>query len=358
MLLRRLSVNRLFLLACGLLPALSACTAEMPQTTLTPKSYNAQAIFDLFEPIFWMAVAVFFIVEAMLIYSVFRFRTRDDAKGIPEQLHGNEKLEITWTIIPAIILGVIFFMTLNTLNIVHTPPASAGSALNVRIIGHQWWWEFQYPDVRTADGKVLSTANDLHVPASAVVNYTLETVDVIHSFWVPHLGGKMDLVPGKVNRFYFVAPAQGHDFFGQCAEFCGAQHANMRFITVVDGDSDYQAWLKNQQAVAATPTSADARLGADLFARSGCVACHNINGAVPVTDGKIGPNLTHVASRKTIAGGTLANNKANLSKWLHNPEAIKPGNAMAATMKGIVAGWGADADKNIAALVEYLSSLK
>ena len=355
---RRPSVPRRGLLLGALLLSLTACLPEIPLTTLAPKTSNAQAIFNLFEPIFWMGVIVFVVVEAVLFYSVFRFRTRDNSRGVPEQLHGNTALEIGWTIVPAVILSVIFYMTLVTLQEVHTPPANAKSAITAKVVGHQWWWEVQYPEFKTADGRPVSVGTDMHVPAGAVVNYTLETADVIHSFWVAQLGGKMDLIPGKLNKLFFVAPAKAGEFIGQCAELCGMQHANMRFHVMVDSDSDFQAWMKNQQASAGAPTGDKAKLGADLFTKAGCLACHNLAGAAPVTDGKIGPNLTHVGGRKSLAGGTILNSKEGLAKWLRNPDAVKPGNLMAGTMKGIVASWGADADKNIDALVEYLSGLK
>lgn len=354
---RRLSFLKPAALLAGGLLSLSACLPEIPQTTLAPKTSNAVAIFDLFTPIFWTGVVVFFVVEALLLYSVFRFRSRDNSKGVPEQLHGNTPLEIGWTIVPAVILGVIFFLTLQTLNVVHTPPVSASAPqFNARIVGHQWWWEIQYPDYKNADGQPVTVGTDMHVPAGAVVNYTLESADVIHSFWVPQLGGKMDLIPGHVNRFYFVAPQTAGEFFGQCAEFCGAQHANMRFHVFVD--KDFNAWVENQKQPAAAAASDKARAGAQLFATAGCLACHNMAGVAPVTEGKIGPNLTHVGSRASIAGATLPLTKANLSRWLHDPDAVKPGNLMAGTMRGIVSGWGADADKNIDALVEYLTSLQ
>ncbi|MBI5878551.1 MAG: cytochrome c oxidase subunit II [Chloroflexi bacterium] len=355
---RRLNFLKPAALLAGGLLSLSACIPEIPQTTLAPKTSNATAIFNLFEPIFWTAVVVFFIVEALLFYSVFRFRSRDHSWGVPEQLHGNTSLEIGWTIIPAVILGVIFFLTLQTLTVVHNVPAAAASGpqVNVRVVGHQWWWEFQYPDYKTADGQIVSVGSDMHVPAGAVVNYTLESVDVIHSFWAPQLGGKMDLVPGHVNRFYFVAPKETGEFAGQCAEFCGAQHANMRFHVMVD--KDFSAWIENQKKPAAAPATDKARQGAQLFATAGCLACHNAGGVAAVTEGKIGPNLTHLGSRTTIAGGSLPLTKDNLSRWLHNPDDVKPGNLMAGTMRQIVAGWGGNADANIDALVEYLTSLK
>ena len=355
MLLRRATIVRTIvpLLSIGLTLALSACSASLPQTITEPKSDNAISIYRLFEPIFWTAVVVFVVVEALLIYSAFRFRARGNANDIPEQIHGNTPLEIGWTIAPAVILGVIFLLTAQTLNAVSEPPPS-NKIVNIKVFGHQWWWEFQYPDVQTAEGKPLVVASDLHIPTGSLVKYSLESVDVIHSFWVPALGGKTDLVPGHVNHGFFSAP-QVVETPGQCAEFCGAEHAQMRFHVIVQSDADYQAWLKNQQALPTPPTGL-AKTGADLFAKSACIGCHTIGGTAAV--GLVGPNLTHFASRETIAAGTLPNTPENLSKWLHNPEAVKPGNDMSTAMATTIQTWGPDAEKNIEALVAYLESLK
>lgn len=356
--LRRSSLLRIGLLGVGWLLSLvlSACSSDLPQSTLNPKTENALAVYRLFEPIFWTAVVVFVIVEALLIYSVFRFRARGNANAIPQQLHGNTPLEIGWTIAPAVVLGIIFLLTAQTLNAVTEPP-KGGPTLNVKVYGHQWWWEFQYPDFKTSEGKSVTTASDLHVPAGATVNYTLESVDVIHSFWVPQLGGKTDLIPGHINRGFFVAPKGSTEpFGGQCAEFCGTQHAQMRFHVIVDGDADFQAWVKGQQTLPAAPTG-EAKDGAALLLKSGCVACHTIGGTKEAV-GVLGPNLTHFGSRTTIAAGVLPNTPQNLSKWLRDPAAVKEGNDMAATMSSIVKGWGGDADKNIQLLVAYLESLK
>lgn len=335
------------------LVGLTACSYS-PQSTLDPRSNTAVAEYDLLVPIFWAAVVVFVIVEALLVYSVFRFRSRGDPNAIPVQFHGNTSLEIGWTIAPAIVLGVIFLMTAQTLNVVHSPPAAAASGINVHVIGHQWWWEFQYPDLLTAEGKPITTASDAHIPAGQVINYTLESVDVIHSFWVPQLGGKTDVIPGHTNRGFFNAPQVGQ-YFAQCAEFCGTQHAQMRFRVIAQSAGDFDAWVKGQQALPAPPSGL-AQQGADLFAASACIGCHTIAGTKAV--GVIGPNLTHFGSRMTIAAGVLDNTPDNLSKWLHDPEAVKPGNDMSVAMHTVVSQWGADADKNIAMLVAYVESLK
>ncbi|MBI3734824.1 MAG: cytochrome c oxidase subunit II [Chloroflexi bacterium] len=335
------------LVGVALVLGLSACTSDLPQTTLYPKGTSASLVHDLLQPIFWTAVAVFVIVEGLLVYSVARFRSRRDPKAIPFQLHGNTPLEIAWTIAPAIVLGIIFFLTVSTINAVGDLPKSA-NAINVRVIGHQWWWEFQYPDLK------LVTASDMHIPAGQTVAYTLESVDVIHSFWVPQLGGKTDLIPGHINKGSFSADQPG-EFFGQCAEFCGQQHAQMRFHVIADTAADFQAWVKNQQSLPPA-LAGKAKDGADLFAKIGCAGCHTIAGTNAI--GLVGPNLTHFGSRNTIAAGVLANTPDNLRAWLRDPEKVKPGNDMSAFMTTTVKGWGASAGQNIDLLVEYLTSLK
>ena len=353
--LRRPSVFRSGVLFLALLLpfALTGCASDLPQTFLDPHSESAVLTYRLFEPIFWMAVVVFVIVEALLVYSAFRFRAHGNVKGLPEQMHGNTPLEIGWTIAPAIILGIIFLMTAQTLAAVSTPPVG-GKEIRVDVFGHQWWWEFQYPDLKAPDGKPLSTAGDMHVPAGSTVKYSLQSVDVIHSFWVPQLNGKIDLIPGHINRGFFNAPKPG-EFLGQCAEFCGAEHAQMRFKVFMESDADFQAWVKNQQSLPAAPAGLAAQ-GADLFAKSSCIGCHAIAGTKAL--GLVGPNLTHFASRSTIAAGSLPNTSENLSKWLHSPESVKPGSDMGVAMANTIEAWGPDAEKNIALLVAYLTSLK
>ncbi|MCA1554056.1 MAG: cytochrome c oxidase subunit II, partial [Chloroflexi bacterium] len=304
-----MSFRRRMLLACAglvLAFALGACSAS-PQSTLNPRSSNAAAIYDLLVPIFWAAVVVFVIVEALLVYSVFRFRTRGDPNAIPVQFHGNTPLEIGWTIAPGVVLGVIFIMTAQTLTAVHNAPPSP-AAIAVRAIGHQWWWEFQYPDIKTEEGKPVTTASDLHIPEGQTINYTLESVDVIHSFWAPQLGGKTDLIPGHTNHGFFSA-AQVGEYFGQCAEFCGEQHAQMRFRVFAQSAGDFDAWVKRQQSIP-TPPPGLAQQGAALFVASACIGCHTVGGTKAL--GAIGPNLTHFGSRTNIAAGMLDNTPENL----------------------------------------------
>jgi cytochrome c oxidase subunit 2 len=231
----------------------------------------------------------------------------------------------------------------------------------VLVKGHQWWWEFQYTDLG------VTTANELHIPVNIQVNLQLESNDVIHSFWVPHLAGKTDVIPGRQNHLWLQADEPG-TYQGQCAEFCGIEHALMRLQVVAESQSDFNTWVQGQRAIpslAATPTpgpgaagtpgaqgtpSADASLvaqGAQLFATGACITCHTLRGTP--AQATVGPDLTHFASRKTLAANTLTNTPANLAKWLHNPQAIKPGNDMPNLNLS---------DSDVDALVAYLESLK
>jgi cytochrome c oxidase subunit 2 len=213
--------------------------------------------------------------------------------------------------------------------------------LQIEVVGHQWWWEFHYPDSNVV------TANEVHVPLGRPVNFSLRSVDVLHSFWVPQMGGKMDVIPGHRNHLYFTPEAVG-EYHGQCTEFCGIQHANMRFRLVVDSPAEFQAWVQRQQQPApAQPPSEELLRGQQAFTRSGCIACHTIEGTS--AQGTIGPNLTHVGSRSTIGAGILDNTPENVAAWIKDPQAIKPGNLMPNLHVR---------PDDITAIVTYLESLK
>ena len=340
-------------LLLGVLGLLSAgCSTGNPQSTIDPRGPNAQMIYDLMVlPIFVPAVIVFFVVEGVLIWTVFRYRGRE-GDPLPVQTHGNTPLEITWTIIPAIILIVILYFTFQTQAALAHPPESR-DAVNVRVIGHQWWWEFQYPDLG------VTTANELHIPTGVPINVTLESIDVIHSFWVPLLGGKQDAIPGRVNRMWLQADREG-TYFAQCAEFCGVQHALMRFLVVAESQSSFNSWATNERRLqgfgsAAIPTPAPGQQpslvqqGATLFASGACITCHTVRGTQAA--GIVGPELTHFGSRKSIAANTLPKDDAglNLKRWLRNPQAVKPGSLMPNLNLS---------EADIEAIAAYLESLK
>lgn len=318
------SLKSIKILIAGLLlvaaTALAGCAAA--PKALSPASTSAGQISNLTLTVYLIAAGVFVIVEGGLVFAAIRFRQKPN-QALPKQIEGNRTLEIAWTVAPAIILAFVFIISMKTLGFVaYQPVNAAGSAdpqaLNVRVVGHQWWWEFDYTDLG------ITTANEYHVPIGQVVNLDIESLDVVHSYWVPQLGGKIDAIPGHTNHTWFEATQTGQ-FHGQCAEFCGLQHANMRFVVYVDTPSQFQAWVKDQQAAIPTASGAAAQ-GEQIFTQGACVGCHTIDGTN--AKGTLGPNLTHFASRGTFAGGVLANTPDNLSRWLANPQAIKPGNDM------------------------------
>ncbi len=335
-----------------LLAALPLAGCAGSPSPLLPASQNSASIYDLTVIIFLIAAAVFIIVEGMLLYSVIRF-SRVSRDGEPRQIEGNAKLEIAWTAAPAIVLLIVFFVSLQALfplasrpsasgksaSSSSAPAANANESLRVTAIGHQWWWEFNYPD------RQIVTANELHVPVGVIVNIDVESADVIHSFWVPQLGGKIDVIPGHQNHTWFQAKQVG-TFHGQCAEFCGIEHANMRFEVVVETPDQFQAWVGQQQAGVAVKTG-DAAKGEQVFMNGACIGCHTINGTK--AQGKVGPNLTHLASRAMFAGAILETTPENLARWLADPPAIKPGTAMPNLHL---------TPEQISALVAYLASLK
>lgn len=323
--------------------AATACWGNNPQDTLAPRGPVARDQKALFYPAFWIAVAVFFLVEGLLVYAVVHFRHRGGDR-IPKQVHGNTRIEVLWTIAPTLLLALLTIPTVAT--VYNLAPKKSGNPLTVNVIGHQWWWEFEYPDLGVV------TANELHIPVNRRVNITLKSVDVIHAFFVPSLAGQLDAVPGHENEMWIQSDHAG-EYLGQCTQFCGTSHAFMRFRVMADADFD--GWVAAQKAPPVAPTAAT-QAGADLFAKQtfanagfkggACFACHSING---VSAGKVGPNLTHFASRKTFAGSSLDNTPENVAKWLHNPQAVKP--------EAIMPNLGLS-QQEIDTLVTYLESLK
>jgi cytochrome c oxidase subunit 2 len=317
------------LAGCGLL--------DSPATTLTPRSDFGGTSHRIFLQILGWDTAIFLVVQVLLLVAIFRFRERDPG-ALPKQVRGSAALETAWTLIPAVILTFIAFPTVAAIfRTQGTPPANA---LRVRVVGHQWWWEFQYPDLG------ITTATDLHLPAGQPVSLDLASNDVIHSFWVPQLGGKRDAIPGDTNRIVLDAKATGR-YYGQCAEFCGASHANMRHLAVIETPEAFAAWAARQKEPAPTPPDGTpAAAGLQLFRTGTCVGCHTVRG---VSAGNIGPDLTHFGSRTTIAGGMLPNTDADLARWIRSAPRVKPGSLMPEHNLG---------DAELAALVTYLRSLQ
>lgn len=315
---------------------LTGCSLASPMTTVEPKSDLGRQIHDLFMNISGWDLFIFVVVEALLIGVAFAFRDLPGREE-PKPVHGHLGLEIAWTLIPVVIVVSIAVPTIATVfkSDYVSPPRDA---LPVEVIGHQWWWEFRYP------GLGVTTANELHLPVGRPISLDVKSADVIHSFWSPPLGGKRDLIPGRVNHLTFTVDAAG-EYPGQCAEFCGASHANMRFTVVAQAARDFEAWAAGLKRAPAPPVG-EAAKGLQTFLSAGCVACHTIQG---VAFGVVGPNLTHVGSRKTLAGGILKNTPEDLARWLKDPPGTKPGALMPKLPL---------TDQQITALVAYLRSLQ
>jgi cytochrome c oxidase subunit 2 len=303
----------------------AGCAGNAPQDTLDPAGPNADKELGLFQLVFWVAVVVFVLVQGLVIVAIVRFRRRDgDDTKEPVQVHGNTRLELGWTVVPALILLVLAIPSVAT--IFELARAPEDEPLNVTMVGRQFWWEYRYTDRDTG----FNTANELHIPVGRSVRIvedgTLGNADVIHSWWVPKLSGKTDNIPGRINTLTLKADEPG-TYLGQCAEFCGLSHANMRLRVIAQPPTDFERWVAAQKQPGPTQPSAEspAGQGLALFAAKGCSGCHTVTG---FSRGKVGPDLTHVYSRQTFAGGMFDMNVDNLRRWLRDPPGEKPGARM------------------------------
>jgi cytochrome c oxidase subunit II len=290
----------------------------------SPVSTPASSIATLAWFILAVSAAIFLIVFGLLLYSVVRFRARaTDEPREPAQLYGSNHIEFAWTAIPVLIVFVLVLTTIRTIYDVQAAREPAG-AIHVRVIGHQWWWEFRYPDLG------IVTANELHVPLSDPAHPTptwlrLESADVAHSFWVPRLAGKTDLIPNRINTMW-MAPHQAGIYLGQCAEFCGTEHAMMLLRVVVEPRPVFDQWVATQRLSAASP-GVEAH-GRQVFESNACVSCHSVSGTR--AHGTYGPDLTHLMSRQTIGSGVALNTPQHLRIWVGDPGRMKPGVLMPA----------------------------
>ncbi|MDQ2767042.1 MAG: cytochrome c oxidase subunit II [Gemmatimonadota bacterium] len=413
-------------LALLLLVGLSACNSFTPNTIFGAHSEFGHSVDILTRRLLYLGILVFILVEALLVFILVKFRDKDGNREA-KQIHGNTTLEIGWTLVPAIILAFIAVPTIKT--IFKTQAKAIPNALQVEVIGHQWWWEFRYPQYG------VITANELYLPVGRTANFALTTKDVLHSFWIPQLNGKRDLISNHTNYIWFT-PDSSFAWNGFCAEYCGTSHANMRFKVFTVTPAEFDAWAAHQKtnafgsapapapgdttkAAAApsvltvatstgtttpagqiakapvatpvmnvsdtasatypraklpawvipkTPTpvaltfdasaEGDAARGAVLFKTAPCIACHAIRG-VPTAAGIVGPNLTHVGSRTTIAGGLYPNDLKHIQLWIKNAPAMKPGSLMPLFGKAEKGDTpGVYTDQQIADLAAYLSSLK
>ncbi|MBB4638183.1 cytochrome c oxidase subunit II [Longimicrobium terrae] len=339
----------------ALLPVLlllaSACgddhLTRFPQTTFAPATEMASEQMWLFHLTMWMGIVVGLLTFGLMGWILWKFRYRP---GGPEaqQFHGNTTLEIAWTLLPALIVAVIAVFTVRAIFI--TQPEPPANALNVRVIGKQWWWEFQYAVGRDT----IITANEIHVPVGQPVQLLLESDNVLHSFWVPQMAGKRDLITNRVNRLVFT-PREPGVYMGQCAEFCGDSHALMKMRLIAHTPDGFRQWLENEARPAVEPTdSASAvAVGKKLVTQGVCAGCHVIKGTPMV--GRTGPVLTHFGRRRTLAAGIMENNAANLHSWIRNAPAVKPGSKMP-QLGGDVQN--ALSDEQISYIVAYLQSLQ
>jgi cytochrome c oxidase subunit 2 len=324
-------VLALFVTALGGL--LAACTQEYPYNSLAPAGPVADKQADLFWLVFWIAVGVFVLVEGLLVFAMIRFRRRS-ADDVPKQIHGNTRLEIIWTILPALLLAGIAVPTVGTIFDLAQEPEGA---LEIDVTGHQWWWEVRYPSLGVV------TANEIHIPTGEPVILNLTSADVIHSFSVPRLAGKTDMLPGRTNTMNLAADEPG-TYLGQCAEFCWASHAKMKFRVVAQERPDFEAWVESQKQSATAPPS-----DIEVLVTGTCMSCHTIRGAGESLAVQPAPDLTHVGGREMIAADVLPNDEEGLTEWLRNPPAVKPHAKMPNYNL---------TDDQVEALVAYLLSLK
>jgi cytochrome c oxidase subunit 2 len=339
---RTASLSGAFLFCC-MTTAAAADPASTGTNIFAPQSTPARSILHLSTFVLTVTGIIFAVVFTLLVYSISKFRARSaDANSEPAQVYGSTQIELAWTIIPVLIVVVLFLATARVLHAIQDAPMPT-SAVEVTVIGHQFWWEYRYPRLGVV------TANELHIPVSDPAHPTptslqLLSADTDHSFWIPELAGKTDLVPNHPNRMW-MDPEHTGTFVGQCAQYCGTQHAKMLLLVSVDSPEDFEEWVREQQQ----PAVADERVAAGrrIFETTACINCHSINGTV--ANGRFGPDLTHLMSRSTIAAGAAPNTPQNLRLWIQNPEAIKRGSLMPPMQLS---------KSDIDALMDYLETLR
>ena len=307
-----------------------------------PQATPAESVYHLSLLVLMVCAAIFLVVAGLLTFTVVRFRRRKDDGREPAQVYGSNHIEIAWTVIPILIVFVFTMATARVVVAIQNKPAPK-DALQITVVGHQWWWEFRYPDLG------IVTANEVHVPVStaakpAMTFLKLQSADVAHSFWVPQLSGKTDLIPNRTNSMW-IDPHQEGTFLGNCAEYCGTQHANMLLRVVVQSPADFEKWAAAQKLGA----TRDSRIGAAraTFLSLSCVNCHTVSGTSAA--GTFGPDLSHLMSRDTLGSGVIPNTPENLRAWVKDPQAIKPGNLMPNMQL---------TDRELNEVVAYLSTLK
>jgi cytochrome c oxidase subunit 2 len=339
------SVKAIITLSCSAVIAFadSARPLLSPTTTFAPVSTPAQSIFDLSLFVLEVTAAIFVVVFSLLVYAVVRFRKSKTADGRePAQVYGSTQLELAWTVIPVLIVVILFLAAARVIASIQNA-VRPSNAIEVTVIGHQFWWEYRYPSLKVV------TANELHIPVSDPAHptptfLTLLSADTDHSFWVPRLAGKTDLIPNHPNSMW-VDPHETGLFLGQCAQYCGTQHAMMLLRVYVQTRDEFDRWVREQSLPA--QTSGVISEGQKVFERTACINCHAVAGTA--ANGRFGPDLTHLMSRDTIASGAARNTQANLRRWIQNPDTIKPGSKMPAM--GL-------SDPELDAVTQYLETLR
>lgn len=334
---------------------LGGCALDGPRSIFDTAGPVAREQADLFIFIFWFGVLVFVAVAAVLAYAIFKYRQRGDDDGsVPDQIHGVAWLEALWTAAPAVILVLIGIPTVSLIFRTQSHIEPTGDDFVVNVTGYQWWWEFEYPELG------IVTANELHIPTDRRVVLNLNSGDVLHSFWVPRLAGKVDLIPNQDNQLWLIADEPGR-FFGHCAELCLGAHAYMRMFVIASDEAEFNAWAETFRASAQqVQAQVDPQIvaGQALFKTKGCANCHAVAG---YAEGQSAPSLTNFGLRTSLAAGVLENTPENLAAWLRNPDAIKPGNYMPALWplpeEVQDEAQEAEIEEEVAALVAYLESL-
>lgn len=337
-------MSQLVLLICGAGTAFAEPARPFSPTNIfAPASTPAKSIFGLSLFVLAVTGAIFLVVFALLLYSVVKFRKqRNDDGREPPQVYGSNQVELAWTIIPILIVVALFMATARVIAVVQKTPLPS-NAIAITAIGHQFWWEYRYPDLGVV------TANELHVPVSDPVHPTptfikLLSADTDHSFWVPRLGGKTDLIPNHPNSMW-IDPQETGVYLGQCAQYCGTQHAKMLLRVYVQSKDDFDRWIQQQRQSASVNGAVSQ--GQRIFETTACINCHKVSGTV--ANGRFGPDLTHLMSRDTIAAGAAPNTAQNLRLWIRNPNAIKPGSLMPAMELN---------EKDLDAVTAYLETLR
>jgi cytochrome c oxidase subunit 2 len=340
-------VTGVLVILVGILLAAGLCNATSPENPVPsifkPESTPADWVFHLSGFVLAITGLIFVVVCSLLVYVITKFRRRgsDDGRE-PPQVYGSNQIELSWTVIPILIVLVLFLATARVLHQVQDAPKPP-TAVEVTVIGHQFWWEYRYPTLGVV------TANELHVPVSDPASPTptffkLLSADTDHSFWIPQLAGKTDLIPNQINEMW-IDPHHVGIYVGQCAQYCGTQHAKMLLWVSVDSHEDFDAWIHSQKQLANQDEKELA--GKRVFETTACMNCHAIAGTVAT--GRFGPDLTHLMSRGTIAAGAAQNTPEKLRLWIQNPEAIKPGSLMPAMQLN---------EADLDALVRYLETLR